>query len=136
MNVSAGAPAPPPPASPWVVQVPKQTAQVPVGRYFADFQGVNEIKLQDGSQKWRWEWAVTTGPEAGKVASALTDQSISPTTLPGVLISGLIGRAIVAGENVKAALDACKGKPYLVSVQPGPKGGKPCVRMASKPPQM
>ena len=119
----------PTPADPWIVQAPKQTEQVPVGSYVSTFKGVTEIKLQDGSQKWRWAWTVSKGTEAGKVASSLTDRTISPTSLPGILIAGLLGRQLKPGENVKAAIDACIGKSYMIGVQPGPKGGKPCVRM-------
>lgn len=123
-------------ANPWVVQTPKQVAQVPVGFYTASFKEVEEVKLQDGSLKWRFTWEVKGGAEAGKQATALTDRNINANTLPGVLISGLLGRAIIPGENVQASVDACKGKTYLVSVQPGPKGGKPCGRTVGQPPAM
>lgn len=122
--------------NPWVVQQPKQTAQVPVGFYTGAFRGVEEVKLQDGSAKWRWSWEVGSGPEKGKLATALTDRSISPAALPGVLIAGLLGRTIQPGEDGKASVDGCKGKTYLVSVQAGPKGGKPCVRTVGTPPAM
>jgi hypothetical protein len=120
----------------WVVQEPKQIEQVPVGSYTADYQGVEEVTLKEGGKRWRWSWKIKTGPLAGKLATALTDQSISPTKLAGVLIAGLLGRALQSGESVKAAIDACIGKTYLVSVQPGPKGGKPCVRMVAQLPPM
>ncbi len=129
-----------PNTNPWVVQTPKQGAQVPVGSYFADYKGVEDKVIKDAAGveavKWLWTWAVTKGSEAGKVATALTDRSITTTALPGQLIAGLLGRQLVAGEDVKAALDACIGKSYLVTVQPGPKGGKPGVRMVGVPPQM
>jgi hypothetical protein len=124
-------------SNPWIVQPPKAAfASLPVGFYLGKFVGVEEVTLKTGESKWRFAWEVKSGAEAGKLATALTDRSISPTTLPGVLISGLLGRAIVAGENVKDAIDACKGKVYMVSVAPGPKGGKPCVRTVGPPPQM
>jgi hypothetical protein len=122
-------PTPTPTLDPWVVQQPKQIGQVPTGNYVGTFKGVTEVKLQDGSVKWRWAWTVKSGPEAGKEASALTDRGISPTALPGVLIAGLLGRQLMPGEHVKSAIDACAGKDFIVGVQPGPKGGKPCVRM-------
>ncbi len=124
------------PGDPWVVQAPKQREQLPIGNYIGPFKGVEEIKLQDGSLKWRWSWTVKSGPAAGKVASCLTDKSISPTTLPGRIISGLLGRALIPGENVKESIDACVGKDYMVAVQTGPQNGKPCVRMVTKLPQM
>lgn len=122
--------------NPWVVQAPKQAAQVPVGFYTALFKGVEEVKLQTGETKWRFAWEVKGGAEAGKQATAFTDQSISPSTLPGRLISGLLGRPLQPGENVKASVDACLGKTYLVNVQPGPKGGKPGVKIVGQPPAM
>jgi hypothetical protein len=122
---------------PWVVQPPKQTAQVPVGAYTAEFVGLEDFALPtSGEVKWKWRWLVKAGPEQGKEATALTDRVIRPTTLPGELISGLLGRPLVNGENIKAAVDACKGKHYMVVVRPGPKQGKPGVRVVSKPPQM
>ncbi len=122
-------------ANPWIVQAPKQSAQVPIGFYTAAFNGVEEVKLQDGSLKWRFAWEVKTGPEQGKQASALVDRSINPNTHAGRLIAGLLGRAIIVGENVQASVDACKGKTYLVSVQAGPKGGKPSAQSVGKPPE-
>ena len=86
--------------------------------------------------KWRFGWLVKKGEHAGKEASALTERGINPNTLAGRLIAGLLCRAIKPGENVKEAVDACKGKEYLVVVQPGPKGGKPGVKSVSRPPEM
>jgi hypothetical protein len=124
--------------SEWIVQAPKQAGdwQVAVGFHLGIFKGVEEYKMQDGSVKWRFAWEVQKGQEQGKLATALTDRKISPTTLPGALITGLLGRPLVAGEDVKAAVDACVNKAYLVNVQPGPKGGKPGVRSVGQPPPM
>ncbi len=122
--------------NPWVVQAPKQTAQVPVGFYTAAFKGVEDYTLQSGETKWRFAWEVESGPHKGESASALTNPAINKNTLGGRLISGLLGKDIVVGENVKEAVDACRGKPYLVSVQPGPQGGKPGVQSCGQPPAM
>ena len=122
--------------NPWVVQPPKQTAQVPIGMYAVAFKGIEEVKLPDGSPKWRIAYEVQSGPSAGKIASALVDKTINPNTLSGRLIAGILGRPIVAGENVQAAIEACVGKSYVVSVQPGPKGGKPGVKSCGVPPTM
>jgi hypothetical protein len=120
----------------WIVQAPKQITPVPVGFHTGAFAGVDDVKLQDGSLKWRFSWEVKAGPEQGKVASALVNQGINPNTHAGRLIAGLLGRPIVVGENVKTAIDGCRGKTFLVSVQPGPKGGKPSVQSVGLPPQM
>lgn len=120
---------------PWVWQEAKQFEPLPVGFYSALFKGVADFTLpQDGKPKWRFEWEVATGEHKGKIATALCDRNLNPNTLPGQLILGLLGRPIVAGENVRAAVEACKGKTCMVSVAPGPKGGKPQVRICGQPP--
>lgn len=123
--------------NPWIVKAPKQMEQVPCAMYSVAFKGCEDFVMpRDGAKKWRFSWEVRTGEQAGKLATALTDQDISAKTLPGRLIAGLLGRPIVIGEDVQAAVAECVGKPYLVSVEPGPKGGKPGVKSCGKPPQM
>ena len=122
---------------PWVVGEQPTFAPVPQGMYLAVFDGVSDFTLPTtGEGKWKWTWKVVSGAEKDKIASALTNKGIHPTSLPGVLIAGLLGRAITPGENVQASIDGCKGKKYMVSVAPGPKGGKPGVRSVGKPPAM
>jgi hypothetical protein len=126
-----------PVVDPWVVKVAKQTEPLPVGQYVADFKGVADYTLPGTTDvRWRWAWTVATGDKAGKEASALTNQSISPNTLPGRLIEGLLGTALKDGDHVKGLVDACVGKRYLVSVQGGVKGGKPGVKAVFIPPAM
>ena len=119
----------------WVVQPPKQTAQVPDGSYIGTFEDAERLKIGE-DDKVRWKYRVKTGGEAGKVASALSDMDINPNALPGRLLSGMLGRPLRHGESVADAINECKGKDYLIVVAPGPKGGKSAVRMASKPPAM
>lgn len=127
---------------PWVVQEPKKPfEQLPVGFYVGMFKGVEDVKVKptregDTGERWRFKWEVSSGEHQGKIASALTDKTISTNTQTGVLISGLLGRQLVSGESVKGAIDACQGKVCMVGVQPGPKGGKPQVRSCGLPPQM
>jgi hypothetical protein len=66
----------------------------------------------------------------------LTEQTIHPASQAGVLIAGLLGRSLVPGDHVLDAVKACAGRPYLVNVQPGPKGGKPAVRSIGPVPPM
>ena len=120
-------------ANPWIVREKPSAAPVPPGAYMATFKGVEDYTLPEGT-RWRWAWRVSTGAEAGKTASALTNMDIHAASQAGILIAGLLGRAFVAGEDVKAAIDACVGKTYTVTVQGGPKGGKPQVRSAFVPP--
>jgi hypothetical protein len=123
--------------SEWVVQAPAAKAEpVPVGFYLSTFKGVEDFKMQDGALKWRFVWEITKGEHVGKLATALTDRKLSLTALPGVLIAGLLGRTLATGENVKAAVEGCVGKVYMVGVQPGPKNGKPGVRSVGPPPAM
>lgn len=126
----------PAPADPWTVQAPKQTAPLPVAMYLAKFVGVSNHTLQTGEARWRWAWEVTSGEHVGKQASALTNIGVSPSSQAGVLIAGLIGQDLKTGDNVKSLVDACVGRVYMVSVQAGPKGGKPAVRSVGKPPAM
>jgi hypothetical protein len=129
-------------SDPWIVQEAKPAfTPLPIGFYLGVFKGVEDApvkpqKADDTGERWRFSWEVQSGEHKGKAATALTDRSISPTALPGVLISGLLGRPLIAGESVKDAIDSCKGKSYMVSIQAGPKGGKPQVRAVSQPPQM
>lgn len=122
---------------PWIVREPKAKFEpLPVGFYVGTFKGVEEVKLPDGSVKWRFSWEVQSGEHKGKAATALVDRNINPKSQTGVLISGLLERPLVPGENVKDAITACVSKVCMVGVQPGPQGGKPQVRSCGKPPQM
>jgi hypothetical protein len=108
---------------------------VPVGFYTGPFQGIEDAEVK-GEAKWRFVWSIATGEHANKTATALTDKVINKNTLAGRLIGGLLGRELKDGENVQAAIDGCKGQTYLVSVQPGPKGGKAGVKSVGLPPKM
>jgi hypothetical protein len=129
----------------WVVQAPKpKYEELPVGMYASDFAKVEDIvmdtkyitKPNDDGKRWRWSWSVATGQHTGKFATALTDKNLNPNSPAGMLIRGLLGRDLQVGENIKASIDACVSKRYLVSVAPGPRGGKPAVRSVSVPPEM
>jgi hypothetical protein len=138
MQAAATGPAVAGGGNPWVV---RQSGFVPIppGSYIADFIGVSEVTIQTPKGpgvRWRWQWAVATGQQAGHIASAMTECDISPQTLAGRLIAGLIGRDVKAGDDVRAAVEDCKGKRYLIAVQPGPKGGKAGVRMVGPVPTM
>jgi len=78
-----------------------------------------------------WQWKVTAPPEhAGKVASCFTNppSETAPTTknILGTILSGLAGKPLAAGDTFDPATTV--GKPYMVVVSPGPKGGGLCVR--------
>jgi hypothetical protein len=129
----------------WVVQAPKpKYEELPVGMYASEFAKVEEVvmdtkfitKAGDDGKRWRWSWCVATGQHTGKCASALTDKNLNPNSQAGRLIRGLLGRDLQVGENVKASIDACVGKRYLVQVAPGLRGGKPAVRSVNVPPEM
>jgi hypothetical protein len=123
-------------ANPWTVREAGK-AGVPVGMYLARFVGVEPItNAKWEGERWRWTWEVTAGPHAGCKADALTQLDISPATQAGRIVAGLLGRAIIPGEDVQAAINGCSGRPYMVSVENGPKGGKPGVRTVAFPPAM
>ena len=124
------------PVDPWVVQSAKQHEPLPVGMYMSVFEGVEIVTLKGGEVRWRWKWRVSIGPAKDKEATALTDQTINPNTLAGRLTEGLLGRPIVVGDHVKTLIDACVTRPYMLSVQTGPQGGKPGVKAVSQPPPM
>lgn len=121
--------------NPWVVEAPKAYEAIPNGAYMVEFKGVEFLEL-NGDPKVRLSWEVKSGPQAGKAATALADKSINKNKESGRLLSGLLGRDIVIGENVMEALDACVGKTYMIVFGPGQKGGKPAVRSCSNIPAM
>jgi hypothetical protein len=129
-----------PGGNPWVVREQPQAVPVPPGMFVSKFAGWSDVTLPgqppQGGPRWRWVWQVTAGEHTGRQATALTSCDIHPASHAGILIAGLLGRPLVPGENVQAAIQACVGQVYLVSVQIGPKGGKPAVRSVGKPPQM
>ena len=104
------------------------------------FLKVEEVALKpfdekDDGLRWRWTWEVTTGQYKGQMATALTKRDIASNTHSGRLIAGLLGRELKDGDKVKVLIDACIGRSYMVSVQAGPKNGKPSVQSVSKPPE-
>jgi hypothetical protein len=110
--------------NPWVVREKKEFTPLPIGFYQGGFLGIEEVTLPDGSHKWRFSWKALTGEFKDKIATALCNRDIAINTHAGRLISGLLGRQLVAGEDVLAAVKAYVGKVYLLSVGAGPKGGK------------
>lgn len=127
-----------PAADPWTVQA-SGGSLLPVGPYMAVFQGVADYPLTkaDGTteMRWRWTWEVASGTHKGRTASALTDQRVTTATHPGRLLTGMLGRPLTPGESLRAAVDGAKGKPFLIRVAPGPKGGKESVQSADRPPE-
>lgn len=123
-------------ANPWIVRESGQ-ASVPPGFYVAKFVGVEAITNDkfDGP-RWRWVWEVVKGEHSGRKADALTQCDITPAKQAGVIIAGLLGGPIVPGQDVEAGIKAAIGKPFMVGVQPGPKGGKAAVRSVGAVPVM
>lgn len=130
----------PTPVNPFAdVQVLASGAEpIPVGSYFTVFRGVEVFSNSKVEGKLRFAWEIVTGPMKGKTATALTDMKLTPITHAGRLISGLVGRPLQPGEDASAlwtAVQSAIGKKFLVSVQPGPKGGKQSVQVVSTPPE-
>ena len=79
-----------------------------------------------------------SGTQKGRMATALTDSHLTPQTHAGRLLSGLVGRQIVPGESVNGLWEYITnaiGQRWAVTVQPGPKGGKPSVQSVNLPPE-
>ena len=121
----------------WVVNEAKVGGGIPDGSYIAEYSGTTEFTHEkiDGP-KWKWIFEVKTGTLSGRQTDALTAKEINPNTHAGRLIKGLLGRELVVRENVKAAIESCKGKRYLIVVGPGNKGGKSAVQHVARPPVM
>lgn len=116
------------------VWAPPAMQSLPVGSYLAEFRGVAPFTLpQDGTLRWRWTWTISAGEHQGREASALTGTNLTGEVRN--LIIGLLDRQPATGESLQPALASCVGKRYLVCQQPGPKGGKPSIRMVAPSPQ-
>jgi hypothetical protein len=76
---------------------------VPVGNYRATFIGVKpqEANAERGYPAGlRWEWRIDDGPQAGQTASRITGSQPTPRNGCGKILQGLLGRALVEGENI------------------------------------
>ncbi len=112
---------------------------LPPGAYFAVFLSLEPFTNDKVADKLRFTFQVASGQQQGRNATALTDQRITPNTHAGRLIAGLVGRALTPGEDMSAVwqtLQSRIGKRYMVTVQAGPKGGKPSVQSVALPPEM
>ncbi len=122
------------------VQVQASASEpLPPNAYYAKFVSVEPFSNDRVQGKLRWRWEVASGTCKGREASALTDTKITAFTQSGRLLAGLLQRQLVPGEDMAklwADLQACVGKAYMVTVQAGPKGGKPSVQAVSLPPEM
>jgi hypothetical protein len=127
----------PSPASPWTVRA-SGIEPLPVGTYYAKFVGDEDFSHPEKGieAKWKWTWEIASGPHKGKSATALTDQKLTPATHAGRLIGGMAGRPLQPGEDVQALVQGFVGKTWAITIQPGPKGGKPGVQSATPPPEM
>lgn len=110
--------------SPWIVQA-SGADPVPVGSYLAVFRSADDFSNPEKGvlDKWKWTWEIQKGAHAGKTPTALTDKRLTVGTHAGRLIGGMAGRPLQPGEDVESLVKSFIGKMYLVSVQPGPKGG-------------
>lgn len=125
----------------WVVQQVGGQPPLSKGAYVADFVSAEFVTVDDpdtGGQgdRIRWTWRVATGPETGKLATALTDPVIKITNKAGRFVGGMSGQHLTPGDDVGALVRSFTGKRYLVMVDKGPKGGKESVQSVSQPPQM
>lgn len=122
----------------WIVRPDKKPFEdIPDKSYVAEFVGVEDFTLPtNGEMRWKWKFKVAKGEHTNKVMDCLTDMDISSQKKAGKIIRGLLSRELVVGENVKASIDECQGKVYLVVKGKGSKGGKSCVQSVDAVPEM
>ena len=111
---------------------------VPLGSYFATFLSAEPFSMPEKGleNKIRWQWEVVSGPQKGKIISALTDARVTPQTHAGRLLSGMLARTLTPGEDANLLISSLMGKRFLCGQAPGPKGGKPSVQSVSLPPDL
>ena len=81
---------------------------------------------------------VVSGIHKGRSATALVDANLTAQTHAGRLIRGILGRPLVPGEDVGElwiALQKAIGVRFTVTIEAGPKGGKPSVQSVVLPPE-
>ncbi len=93
---------------------------VPTGSYVGKFLGVEPYENEYG-ECMRWEWEITVGDCKGQKASRLTGLTPTLKNACGKMPSAVSGKPLNAGEEID--LTPCVGKPYLLIVQAGEKGG-------------
>jgi hypothetical protein len=97
---------------------------VPVGSYTAEFVGFEnqpENKEKGYGAGLRWKFVIESGPQAGQVASRITQPLPTTKNSCGKILAGLLGRALRDGEQVDP--DAFVGKRYMIVVAAGQNGG-------------
>lgn len=98
-------------------------SDVPKGNYIAKFVGVEPFQAKD--QQYgpglKWKWQIDQGQHAGQVASRVTGDSPSPKNSCGAILSGLVGKALQADEEIEP--DQCVGRSYLIIVAESKNGG-------------
>lgn len=119
-----------------MVVVASNADPLPPASYFAVFETVTPFSNDKVSDKLRWVWRVVSGPHAGRESTALTDVRVTVHNHAGRLVSGMAGRVLQSGEDVSELLATFIGKKYLVTVAPGPKGGKASVQNVTPLPEM
>lgn len=103
---------------------------VPVGSYLGRFVGV-EATTNDYGDGLTWRWEIIGGPHAGHKVSRITTTTPTTKNACGKILSGLIGRALTAGEQFDVA--SCVGKTYLLCVTEGERGGTRVESVTSAP---
>ncbi len=76
---------------------------LPVGTYNAEFVGTEDqpANVDAGfGPGVRWKFKVLTGPQTGKICSRITGTMPTPKNACGRILAGLLGRALVDGEDI------------------------------------
>lgn len=108
-----------------------QAAGNPDGVHSARFVGVEAWQGQnDFGPALRWQWVIVSPGYAGSEISTITAARCTPKNRTGMVIGGLAGKGIQAGEPFDA--QQCVGRVYTVVIQGGKIVG---VSPAPQPPQ-
>jgi hypothetical protein len=107
---------------------------VPPGAYLAKFLGISPVEadaLRGYGEGVRWEFEVTTGPQAGRKTSRITTATPTQKNACGRLLAGMLGRGLADDEDVD--LTPLVGRVFMIVVAKT-KGGGGRVETVSPPP--
>jgi hypothetical protein len=96
------------------------TSGVPEGSYLGKFVRV-EPTTNDFGEGLKWIWEITTGQQAGQIASCTTSTNPSAKNRCGKVVTGMLGKSLPNGEELDT--DMFVGRTYLLIVRKGESGG-------------
>ena len=107
----------------------EETSSPPPGSYRAEFVGVEKTNHELYGEGVVFQFRVTAGEHAGKIASRTGKPRATTGNTTGKMIAGLLGGQFKPGA---VSLDECVGRTYMISVGFG-QDGKKCRGEAVMP---